>query len=81
MSSFSSSSLLVSVQLSVFSSWRFAHTAKIARNARKVATEMRISGSVRRRPLSELIRQPKPGGVLRAMACAGVAHTGLPPQL
>ena len=37
-SSFSSSSLLVSVQLSVFSSWRLAHTAKIARKVRSEAT-------------------------------------------
>ena len=78
--SFSSSSLLVSVQLSVSSSCRFAQTAKTARKAISDATTMRTSGRVRRRLVSALMRQPKPPPTARAMARAGVCPTGVPPR-
>src|SRR5688572_17295518 len=48
MVSSASSSLLVSVQLSVFSSWRLAQIAKIARKARIVATTTRAMTVLRR---------------------------------
>src|SRR5918994_3608786 len=84
-SSFSSRALLVSVQLSVSSSWRFAHRAKIARNASSVAMATRIRGRRLRRlegsgaggsagapATSTLIRPPKYGRASRAMPPAGV---------
>ena len=73
MSSFSSSFVLVSVQLSVSSSWRFAHTANKPTNASSDATVISARGRPRRRTTAtQPVRQECGNGVhtcRRARAC------------
>src|SRR5215212_6766675 len=69
MSSSSSSSLLVSTQLSVSSSWRFAQSARIARIASSEPIPMRTSGRRRRRVIT------------RSQPCTGRGGNGAHPPL
>src|SRR3954454_25046723 len=77
---FASSLLLVVVQFSVFSSCRFAHSEKIARNAAIDASTTSVTAIPRRRTFGCSIGAASHTAWRSTMARAGVPMWGAPPH-